>query len=71
MTINFLQRAISHLLVAFAVAALGGCVLRPYTRSSQDPALAAIPPCYAGDVCNDTYGAGFAWAAEAISSVRR
>jgi hypothetical protein len=54
------------------VVAIAGCSFRPFIRESRDPASTALPPCFTGDVCAMAFdGAGVAWTADVMQSVRR
>lgn len=65
------RRALVHLALVAAMASLTGCTFGAYPRDARSPALAAVPPCFSGDVCGVSFdGAGFGWARDAIQSAR-
>jgi hypothetical protein len=62
---------VRRILITLAlVVNITGCTLGLFPRESHDPALAAIPPCYSGDICAVT-GAGFAWLGDVMQSTTR
>jgi hypothetical protein len=69
---NNVRRTLVTLALVLVMAPVTGCTFGMFRRDSHDPALAAVPPCYSGDVCGVPFdGAGFAWAPDAIQSARR
>ena len=67
---NRIALARTFALVVATVAALGGCV-RPYVRTTRDPALAVNAPCRPSEPCAEGSDSDdFLWATDVMDSAR-
>ena len=54
------------LVVVFTPAV--GCTFGAFPREARDPTLAALPPCFTGDVCGPFDAARIWWAAPTLQT---
>lgn len=66
---NTIGRALVLVACLFAPAGVGGCTFGVFPRDTHDPALGAVPPCFANAICSVPYdGFGFGWTRDAMRS---
>jgi hypothetical protein len=66
------RRTLTKLALVLALGPATGCTFGWLPRESRDPALAAVPPCFTGDICGVPFdGAGVAWVPDALRSAGR
>ena len=59
------------ILVLVVAAAAGGCTFGRFPSEVREPTLAALPPCFAGDVCGGGLGdGGFVWLRDTVMAAR-
>jgi len=57
---KIVRRTVACFVLIVSAASATGCTLGLLPRDPHNPALAAVPPCYAGDVCVFDAG-GLTW----------
>ena len=68
---KIVRRLLGSLALVFALAPASACTFGAFPRESMDPALHALPLCFAGDVCALGFdNRGFGWTADVMTSSR-
>lgn len=66
---NTVRRTLARLAVVFALAPSAGCTFGMFPRESHDPAFAALPPCFSGDICGVAFDSdGVGWTRDVMQS---
>lgn len=66
------HRIVVTLALVFVVAAATGCTFGVSPLEARGPALAAVPPCFSGDICAvPVDSVGLAWLRDGVHSARR
>ena len=60
------EATVKNILLALVVSLATGCTFGRFSAHPESPAMAAQPPCVAGDVCPVDFG----WIVEVMGSAR-
>lgn len=66
------RTALAKLALVLAIAPTVACTFGTLPHELRDPVLAAVPPCFSGQVCGVPFdGFGFSWTVDALEAARR